>query len=259
MKKLKLLKIMIIMFTMFCCFIPNISNAETSNNTSTKTVNMKIKQKKQLMTKNYNNYKWTTSNKKIATVSKKSIVTAKKEGKVKITRKNKKTGKKKTYTIKIKSDKLKSIQIIYKQQKHWVGGKYEITIKKQPTDNKEEIYLKSSDKNILEISDNTMIIKSNGRASITAYTKDMKVKSTVWITAYNTPNLSFKEANLSKLETKSSLQLNLNCKDYPKSNIKYNSNHSKIIKVNSNGKITAVRPGSAIITAKALDRKTNTN
>ena len=44
-------------------------------------------------------------------------------------------------------------------------------------------------------------------------------------------------------------------RDYPKIYIKFKSNHPEIIKVNNEGVIIAVRPGSAIITASALDGK----
>ena len=70
---------------------------------------------------------------------------------------------------------------------------------------------------------------------------------------YNTPELVFKEISPIKLEINNMKKLNLDRRDYPKLNVKYNSNHPEIIKINSEGEITAIRPGNAIITASGLD------
>ena len=43
--------------------------------------------------------------------------------------------------------------------------------------------------------------------------------------------------------------------NFPLINIKYNSNHPEIIKVNKEGKITAIRPGNTTITANQLGLK----
>jgi hypothetical protein len=47
----------------------------------------------------------------------------------------------------------------------------------------------------------------------------------------------------------------LDRRGYPKTNIKLKSTHPEIIKVNNEGEIIAVRPGSAIISASGLDGK----
>ena len=94
-------------------------------------------------------------------------------------------------------------------------------------------------------------MKSSGKECLTAYVK--KYYSTICFNIYNTPKLNFKEKNPLKIETNYTLNLNLEKNDYPESNIKFKSNHPDIIKVNNKGKITAIRPGNAIISAFGLD------
>jgi hypothetical protein len=98
-------------------------------------------------------------------------------------------------------------------------------------------------------------MKSSGRECFFAYSKIKKKKEKICINIYHTPELSFKETNPIKIEIYNSMRLNLDRRDYPKINIKFKSNHPEIKKVNNEGVIIAVRPGSAIITASALDGK----
>lgn len=55
------------------------------------------------------------------------------------------------------------------------------------------------------------------------------------------------------METNNIKYLDLDTKDYPLLNIKYKSSHPDIIKIDNEGKITAIRPGSAIINVTGLD------
>lgn len=142
-----------------------------------------------------------------------------------------------------------------KNQKYWVGGKYEI-VKKNFQDNKEEkIYLRSLNNKTIELSNGFFLMKSSGRECLIAYTKNKTIDTKICITIYNTPELSFKETNPLKLEIHNSMKLHLDRRDYPKINIKFKSNHPEIITINNEGEITAVRPGSSIITASGLDGK----
>ena len=97
-------------------------------------------------------------------------------------------------------------------------------------------------------------MKSSGKECITAYME--KNYYTSCFNIYNTPKLKFNEKNPVKIETNSTKILCLNKGDYPELNIRYNSNHPDIIKVNNKGKIIAIRPGNALITASGLDNIT---
>ena len=141
------------------------------------------------------------------------------------------------------------------KQKYWVGGKYEI-FKRKYLDNKDEkIFLKSLNNKTVEFSNGFILMKSSGRECFLAYIRNKKINKKICINIYNTPELSFKETSPIKLETYNSMRLHLDKKDYPKVNIKFKSNNPEIIKVNNEGKIIAVRPGNAIITASGLDGK----
>ena len=141
-------------------------------------------------------------------------------------------------------------------QKYWVGGMYKLKIKKVPYNNKEKLSLFFSNKNLVELKKDNIFMKSSGRECITAYIK--QYKNTICFNIYNTPDLLFKEFDPIKIETHDEKQLNLELNDYPKSNIKYQSNHPDIITINKNGKIKSLRPGRAIISASGLDNKTTT-
>jgi LmbE family N-acetylglucosaminyl deacetylase len=146
-----------------------------------------------------------------------------------------------------------SIENSSKNQKYWVGGKYEIIINKFLDNSNEKIYLKSSNNKVVELSNRYILMKSNGRECLTVYTRSKKINSRICINIYNTPELVFKEISPIKLEINNMKKLNLDRRDYPKLNVKFNSNHPEVIKVNSEGEITAIRPGNAIITASGLD------
>ena len=140
-------------------------------------------------------------------------------------------------------------------EKYWVGGKYKIFVNKYLDNINEKVILKYSKNRVEEISNGYILMKSNGKECFSVYTRSKKITSKFCINIYNTPELNFNETNPIKIETNNVKQLNLNTRDYPKYNIKYKSNNPEIIKVNNEGKIIALRPGSSIITATGLDGK----
>ena len=137
-------------------------------------------------------------------------------------------------------------------KKYLVGEKYKITIKKYPDNSDEKIYL-SNTQNKTKLFKEYLFMNSSGRECLIAYTK--KVNSTKCFNIYNRPKLNFKQDNPLKIETNSTKFLNLDTKDYQKSYLKYQSNHPEIIKINNEGIITAVRPGSAVITISSSDNQ----
>ena len=159
----------------------------------------------------------------------------------------------------LKCSPITSIQIFISthnldQKKYWVGEDSKIVIKKYPENSIEKIYF-TSENNKIELLKNHFLLKASGRECLTAYTKLNKINTTICFNIYNTPELKFKENNPLKIEIKEVKQLHLDYKDYPKSNIKYKSSHPEIIKINNEGLISALRPGSSNITAYGLDFK----
>ena len=139
-------------------------------------------------------------------------------------------------------------------QKFWVGEKYVIIISKFPEFSSEKIFLACKNKKV-EIVKNSLLMKSRGRECLMAYTSKKKIYSKICFNIYNTPQLIFKESNQIRIEINKSIKVDIDCHDYPKSNIKYKSSNPEIIKIDNEGIATAVRPGKSIITASGLDGK----
>ena len=74
-----------------------------------------------------------------------------------------------------------SIENSSKNQKYWVGGKYEIIINKFLDNNNEKIFLKSSNNKVVELSNRYILMKSNGRECLTVYTRSKKINSRICI------------------------------------------------------------------------------
>lgn len=141
----------------------------------------------------------------------------------------------------------------FEHQKLWVGERYKINIKKFPLNSDETIFLTSLYNKVIVLSKNDILMKSSGKECLKAYTEINKINSTICFNIYNTPDIILKENNPIKLETNNIKYLDLDTKDYPLLNIKYKSSHPDIIKIDNEGKITAIRPGSAIINVTGLD------
>ena len=135
---------------------------------------------------------------------------------------------------------------------NFIGENYKIIIKKKFYGNEdkgnEALYTKNYNSYI-----NVLHRKDSFGEIYNKYIK--KINSSSCICIYNKPDLKFNEINPLKLETNYSKHLNLDIINIPLSNIKYKSNHPEIVKVNNEGKITAIRPGNAIITAYQLGYK----
>ena len=132
---------------------------------------------------------------------------------------------------------------------------YSIIIKKKWNNNDKDkkdikFYLKS---NINELNKKVTIKESIKDEDLNKYRK--KINSLSCICLYDKPKLIFREISPVKIETNCSLQLNLDIINSPLINIKYNSNHPEIIRINKEGKITAIRPGNATITANQFGLK----
>ena len=159
----------------------------------------------------------------------------------------------KKITILIKTNRKQTLNISIHHQKNLIGEKYNLTMKIEPSNKEEKIFWNISNTKTANLNNNYLIIKSNGKALITAYQKKNNNKSIVCLIDYNSPELSFKETNFIIIETKKSKQLNLSIKDNKKYIIKYESSHPEIININDKGNMTAIRPGNSIVTVKVKD------
>ncbi len=140
-----------------------------------------------------------------------------------------------------------------KVSEYYIGEKYNIIIKKFQFHKKEKINLIISNLKIAKLFKNALLTLSSGRECLIAFTKKMNSKICFYI--QNISVLKFKEIEPIKIEINQELQLHLFQNISQKSIIEYRSNHPEIVKIDANGKITALRPGNAIITASGLNYK----
>lgn len=147
---------------------------------------------------------------------------------------------------------VKTFKIFYSSKKNSIYdiSKGDITINDKIDEN---VYLQFSNNKIAELINNEQLIQSIFDKSLDNDINTNNYAKCFCI--YYTPKLCFKEGNSIKIETYDSLQLNLDLGVFPESNFKYKSNHPDIIEVTKNGKITAIRPGIAIITVSGFGYK----
>ena len=127
--------------------------------------------------------KWTSSNKKVATVDKKGKVTAKKKGTATITVKTA-NGKKYSCKVTVKEVRSKKIKLNVKKLKAYRGYKFTLKGKLTPSNSTDKITWKSSNPKVATVSSKGVItMKKKGKTVITATTesgKKAKVQVTVW-------------------------------------------------------------------------------
>ena len=181
---------------------------------------------------------WSTSNKKIAAVSSKGKVTGKKAGTATITAK---VGKK-SYKCKV-TVKKPSLNVTKKTL--YVGNTY--TLKLTGTSIKS---VKSSNNKVAAISKKGKVTaKKAGKTTITITGKDKK-KYTCSITVKK-PYLNITKKTLKVGE-------NFTLKITGTTAKSWSSSNKKIATVNSKGKVTAIKAGTATITCKGKDGKSYT-
>ncbi len=237
--KNKLLISFVIIFMSFY-MVPNILNMSTNSSYAASiskrsttiakgnTYTLKIKGTKKKV-------KWYSSNKKIATVNSKGKVTAKKKGRATITAK---VGKRKyRCSIKVVNPKLsKSSKTVVKNSTY--------TLKVSGTTSKVKWY--SSNKKIATVTSRGKVTaKKAGTATITAKVNGKKLKCTIKVV----------NKGLNKNSIKLIKNNSYTLKTYGLSKVKWSSSNKSIASVNSKGKVTGKKKGTAKIYAKSGNKK----
>lgn len=232
---------------------PKISKTKLSVNVGKKyTLKMKNTKKK---------VKWSSSKKSVATVNSKGVVTAKKKGTATITAK---VGSKK-YTCKVtvkqpvKSVKLNKKSATLKKKGGTVTLKATISPK---TANNKDLTWKSSNKKVATVKNGKVTAVGNGTCTITATTKDgSKKKATCKITVkiakvkvkkltmYPIPPI----VELTRRGETCQLMAVASPANATNQAVSWKSSNTKVAKVNSSGKVTAVGNGTCTITATTKD------
>ena len=183
--------------------------------------------------------KWSSSDKKVATVNSKGKVTAKNNGKVTITAK---VGKSK-YKCKITVGNVVKIS----ETEHAINAGENFTLK--ITGTSEKITWSSSDTSIATVDKNGKVTaKKEGTATITTTVGKTKYTCTVYVEDLN---LWWFNNSVALQKGKTSDYLTFDTKQ----KVSWSSSNSNIIKVDNKGFITGVNVGTATITAKVGNKK----
>lgn len=201
---------------------------------------------------------WTTSNKKVATVSTSGIVTAKGPGTATITVKTTDGG----YTAKCKitvRQPVKGIKFASSKLTYYVGQKEAVDIIFTPSNaTNKGLVFKTSDSKIATISEKgTVTAKKKGTCTLTAVSDDGAFKATCTLKVI--AKVDVDDVNI----TKSSVTINagktkqLNAEVYPGDasiqDVIWSSSDKSIASVNSEGVVTAHKGGTVTIKCKSAD------
>ncbi len=196
--------------------------------------------------------KWSTSNKKIATVNSKGKVTAKKKGVVTITAK---IGSKK-YKCKIT---VKNPIKLNKTKVTLVKGK---STALKVTGTKKKVTWSSSNKKVATVnSKGKVTAKKKGTVTITAKADGLTVKSKVTV---KNPSKSIAvdmlSLDITSVTLKKGNTYKMNVTVFPlnatNKTLFYSSSNKNVVTVSSTGKVTAKKVGTATVTAKSSNGKT---
>ena len=207
---------------------PKISSAKFSMTVGTK------KQVRVLNT--INRVAWFTSNKSVAVVDKKGLVTARKAGKVKIT--GKLHGKNYTSVITVKKSLAKPVTLSKKSAKVLVGSSLQLKLNNATSS---KVVWKTSNKSIATVSKGKVVPKKSGKVTITAVYNKRSYKCTVVI-----PQPSIISSDGYALAVGKSLTLKtINTKG----TVIWKSSDTSVATINSLGKVTAKKTGKTTISA----------
>ena len=196
---------------------------------------------------------WTSSKKSVATVDKNGKITAtSKEGTAVITV-TLASGKTAKVTVTVKMIKTTKLTKVPKTLSLTTGKKYTLKPVVTPSNSQEKVTYKSSNTKIATVS-STGVITAKKVGKVTITVQSGKQKATVTLTVKKAPALkAIKNVPTKKTITKGKTYT-LKPQLYPSgaiAKITYTTSNKSIATVDSKGKITAKKKGTAVITVKA--------
>ncbi len=205
----------------------------------------------------YKTVTWTSSDKKVAKVSSKGVVKAISPGKATITCTVKDSGVTAKCVITVKAVAVKSVKLNKTDITVNVGSSYKLKPTFNPSNaSNKGVTWKSSNPKVATVDANGVVKGVGaGKAKITCTTKDgKKVASctvTVKIVKPTAIKLNKTSINLKRNKTYT-LKATVSPTNATNKNVKWKSSNTKVAKVDSNGKVTAVGRGTATITCTAV-------
>lgn len=184
--------------------------------------------------------KWSTSSKKVATISSSGKIVAKSKGKATLTATYK--GTKYKFTVTVKDATLK-----YKTKTLYLGKSFTQKLEDATGDtiSSKNITWKSADKNIATVSSKGKIVgKKAGKVKIYSTYKGKKYTATITV---KNPSVKLDEKELT-LTNKEPVTLKATVTPSGET-IRWKSSNTKVAKVSSNGKVTPIGSGKTTITA----------
>lgn len=234
----------------------------TSVKFSEKSYSVKIGQMKVLtatvkpVDATYNTITWSSSDEKIATIDKDGVVKGLKKGTVTITASCDNGKVKATCKLHVKKS-VKGVSLDKTAVTLAVNKKITLNASVTPASaSNQKVTWTSNNYDVATVDKNGVVTaKSSGYAEITATTKDGGYKAICRITVIQPVKGVKLKTTKQTLDLNESLTLNAVIKPSGATNqkLKWSSSDKKVVKVNSKGKITALKKGNATITVKTAD------
>lgn len=227
-------------------------------------VGSRLKLKTRITPDSYKKQKinWSSSRKKVASITSKGVLRARKKGKTKITAVIKGTKKKTSFQLTVQNEvKLKKLKIT--GEKHvQAGNSLQLNIQLIPHNaTKTKIVWKSSNTDVAIVNNKGLVTaKEAGRVTVTASDKHSKKKTKIKITVLDVPvtGINFSPNNPKSMETGTSQPFSVQCAPQNATNKKilWSTSNKSAATVDENGVVTALRPIEAVdITAVSADNK----
>lgn len=148
-------------------------------------------------------------------------------------------------------------QIILSANKKTLGVKEKFRLGVRTAGTSGGVKFKTSNKKVAAVSKKGVITaKKKGKAVITAYMPD-GVKAVCRITVKKAPTAVKFTAKSKEVKQGKTLQLKVKLSKGSAGSVTYYSNNRKIVKVDKNGKVKALKKGKAVITVKTYNKKTD--
>lgn len=211
----------------------------------------------------FQDIQWTSSNPKVATISKKGKIKALKKGKTTITAKVKNTKRKSSFRLRVKKKvKLESLEIEAPKTNCIVGEKIALKAIRTPENATDYAVNWSTSSKILATVDEHGILTAHKEGTVVVKAKSRKQKKishiAIQISKVAVTDIAFDDNNPITMEagTQRDLKLQIIPENATYKTIKWSSNDRSMAMVDKNGRVTALRPTEGVdITATSVDSR----